>query len=207
MKRSVYNFYKRFIDIIIAVLGLAVLSPLLAAIAIAVRINMGSPVLFRQPRPGLNGRIFLICKFRTMKDEYKNGHLKPDKERLTPLGFFLRKFSLDELPELLNVLKGEMSIVGPRPLKVEYLSRYSPEQARRHEVRPGITGWAQINGRNLLNWEDKFRLDVWYLEHRSLWLDMRIIIKTFIIVFKHNDVNAVGHATMPEFLGNREMGG
>mgnify|MGYP000854504839 FL=1 len=142
-----------------------------------------------------------------MKDEYKNGHLKPDKERLTPLGFFLRKFSLDELPELLNVLKGEMSIVGPRPLKVEYLSRYSPEQARRHEVRPGITGWAQINGRNLLNWEDKFRLDVWYLEHRSLWLDMRIIIKTFIIVFKHNDVNAVGHATMPEFLGNREMGG
>jgi len=207
MKRSVYNFYKRFIDIIIAVLGLAVLSPLLAAIAIAVRINMGSPVLFRQPRPGINGRIFLICKFRTMKDEYKNGHLKPDKERLTPLGFFLRKFSLDELPELLNVLKGEMSIVGPRPLKVEYLSRYSPEQARRHEVRPGITGWAQINGRNLLNWEDKFRLDVWYLEHRSLWLDMRIIIKTFIIVFKHNDVNAVGHATMPEFLGNREMGG
>jgi sugar transferase EpsL len=207
MKRSVYNFYKRFIDIIIAVLGLAVLSPLLAAIAIAVRINMGSPVLFRQPRPGINGRIFLICKFRTMKDEYKNGHLKPDKERLTPLGFFLRKFSLDELPELLNVLKGEMSIVGPRPLKVEYLSRYSPEQARRHEVRPGITGWAQINGRNLLNWEDKFRLDVWYLEHRSLWLDMRIIIKTFIIVFRHNDVNAVGHATMPEFLGNREMGG
>jgi len=207
MKMKMYDVVKRLLDIIVSAFGLIILSPILAAIAIAVRINMGSPVLFRQPRPGLNGKIFLINKFRTMKNEYHNGHQKPDAERLTPLGSFLRRYSLDELLELWNVFKGEMSLVGPRPLKVEYLSRYSPEQARRHEVKPGITGWAQINGRNLLAWEDKFVQDVWYLEHRSLWLDMQIIVKTFIIVFRHDDVNAIGHVTMPEFLGNRDMGG
>ena len=163
---------------------------------------MGSPVLFKQQRPGLHGKPFMMSKFRTMTDARDgDGNLLPDADRLTRLGRFLRSTSLDELPELFNVLKGDMSLVGPRPLLMRYLDRYTPEQARRHEVRPGITGWAQINGRNALSWEDKFTLDVWYVDHCSLLLDMRIILQTIWKVLRREGISQEGEATMSEFMG------
>ena len=169
-------------------------------IALAIRITMGSPVIFRQVRPGLHGRPFVIYKFRTMLDlRDEKGNLLPDEKRLTRLGKFLRRFSLDELPELWNVVKGDMSLVGPRPLLMEYLPLYTPEQARRHEVKPGLTGWAQINGRNALSWEEKFKLDVWYVDNLSFWLDMKIIFLTIWKVLKGEGISAPGHATMPKF--------
>jgi len=171
-------------------------------IALAVRLRLGVPVLFRQRRPGLHGQPFTLLKFRTMTGARDAaGNLLPDAERLTPLGRFLRATSLDELPELLNVLKGEMSLVGPRPLLLEYLTRYTPEQARRHDVRPGITGWAQVNGRNALSWEHKFALDVWYVDHVSLGLDLKILVLTALRVLARQGISQPGHATMEEFLG------
>lgn len=195
---------KRLIDFIGTLVGLVVLSPLIALIALLVRVNMGAPVLFRQVRPGLHGKPFVLYKFRTMRDlRDAEGRLLPDEQRLTRLGAFLRSTSLDELPELFNVLKGDMSLVGPRPLLMEYLPRYTPEQTRRHEVKPGITGWAQINGRNALSWEEKFKLDVWYVDNWSLWLDLKILAITFWKVLKREGISAEGHATMPEFLGKQ----
>lgn len=182
--------------------GLLLLSPLLAALGLLVRQRLGSPVLFRQVRPGLGGEPFEMVKFRTMTDARDaNGTLLPDSERMTPLGQFLRSSSLDELPELWNVVRGEMSLVGPRPLLMRYLDRYTPEQARRHEVRPGITGLAQVSGRNALSWEDKFALDVWYVDHRSLGLDLKILAQTVLKVVRRDNVSASDHVTMPEFAG------
>jgi lipopolysaccharide/colanic/teichoic acid biosynthesis glycosyltransferase len=172
-------------------------------IALLVRVRIGAPMFFRQLRPGYRGRIFLLRKFRTMTDQRDSaGALLPDFRRLTPFGRWLRRTSLDELPELLNVLAGEMSLVGPRPLLVEYLDRYSPEQARRHEVPPGLTGWAQINGRNAISWDEKFRLDVWYVDHRNLWLDFKILGSTLSKVVRGDGISAPGDASMPEFMGN-----
>jgi sugar transferase EpsL len=194
---------KRVIDVIGASAALAVLSPLLAVVAILVRVRMGPPVLFRQPRPGRHGRPFVMTKFRTMTDRRApDGALLPDAERLTALGRFLRRSSIDELPELLNVVRGDMSLVGPRPLLMEYLPLYSPQQARRHDVRPGITGWTQVNGRNALTWDEKFALDVWYVDHRSTRLDFEILGKTVAQVFSGHGVSAPGHATMEPFRGN-----
>jgi sugar transferase EpsL len=194
---------KRTFDVVAAIAGLIVLSPLLAVLAVLVRLWMGSPVLFRQPRPGLHGQIFEIYKFRTMTDARDaNGELLPDGDRLTAFGKFLRRTSFDELPELLNVVRGDMSLVGPRPLRVEYLPLYSPEQARRHEVRPGITGWAQVNGRNAVSWDEKFRLDVWYVDHRSFRLDLKILWATVTEVLGGRGVSAEGHATMEPFTGS-----
>lgn len=193
---------KRMLDVVVATMGLALLSPALVVIGILIRFNMGPPVLFRQVRPGLGAKPFVMYKFCTMKDARdKGGNLLPDEERLTALGRFLRATSLDELPELWNVLKGEMSLVGPRPLLMEYLSRYTPEQARRHQVKPGITGWAQVNGRNALTWEEKFELDVWYVDNWSLWLDLKILWLTVVKVVKRDGISAAGYATMPEFIG------
>src|SRR5579863_2202999 len=176
---------KRTFDVLVSLVALIVLSPLLLGVAILVRIKLGSPVLFSQDRPGLGGRIFRLLKFRTMHDgRDADGRLLPDEQRITDLGRFLRSTSIDELPELWNVLRGDMSLVGPRPLLVSYLSRYSPQQARRHEVRPGLTGWAQVNGRNALDWDERFRLDVWYVDHRSLALDFRILLRTVAIVLR-----------------------
>jgi lipopolysaccharide/colanic/teichoic acid biosynthesis glycosyltransferase len=172
-----------------------------------VRVNMGAPVLFHQERPGLHGRPFILYKFRTMRDlRDVEGRLLPDEMRLTRLGRILRSTSLDELPELFNVLKGEMSLVGPRPLLMEYLNRYTPEQARRHEVKPGITGWAQVNGRNAITWEEKFKLDVWYVDNWNLGLDLKILGLTLIKVLKREGISAGGHATMPEFRGSQGPG-
>lgn len=200
--RTTATRMKRAIDLLVALLALGLLAPLLAVLALLVRWNLGSPVFFRQPRPGLRGRSFLLLKFRTMTDvRDAQGNLWPDDRRLTRLGRFLRATSLDELPELWNVLIGEMSLVGPRPLLMEYLPRYSREQARRHEVRPGITGWAQINGRNALSWEDKFAFDVWYVDHASLRLDFWILWRTLLQVLRREGISAAGHATMPKFLG------
>jgi len=201
---TLYRRYgKRLLDLALTVPALILLSPLLAAVALAVRLRLGTPVLFRQQRPGLHGEPFTILKFRTMTDDRAaDGAPLPDAERLTPLGRLLRATSLDELPELLNVLKGEMSLVGPRPLLMEYLPRYTPEQARRHEVRPGITGWAQVNGRNALTWEQKFALDVWYVDHCSLRLDVRILWLTAIKIVKREGIAADGHVTMPKFTGS-----
>lgn len=197
-----YPVIKRCIDIVGAGLGLIVLSPVLAVVAIAIWLDMGRPILFRQIRPGLNGQAFSMVKFRTMSNKRDSqGNLLPDEQRLTPLGKFLRKTSLDELPELFNVIKGDMSLVGPRPLLMQYLERYTPEQARRHEVRPGITGWAQINGRNAISWEEKFALDVWYVDNCSLWLDIKILAITIWKVFRREGISAEGEATMPEFMG------
>jgi len=194
---------KRLFDLALTLPGLVVLSPLLAFIALMVRAKLGSPVLFRQVRPGLGGRPFTIYKFRTMTDARgSDGKLLPDGERLTRFGRFLRSASLDELPELFNVLKGDMSLVGPRPLLMEYLDRYTPEQARRHEVKPGITGWAQVNGRNALGWEQKFAMDVWYVDHRSLRLDAKIILRTIGKVLARDGISAAGEATMPRFTGS-----
>jgi sugar transferase EpsL len=194
---------KRVVDVVGASAALVLLSPLLAVVALLVRVRMGTPVLFRQERPGRDGRPFVMTKFRTMTDRRgADGELLPDAQRLTALGRWLRRTSIDELPELLNVVHGDMSLVGPRPLLVEYLPRYSAEQARRHEVRPGITGWAQVNGRNAVTWDEKFALDVWYVEHRSLRLDFEILGKTVSQVFSGHGVSAPGHATMEPFRGS-----
>ena len=194
---------KRFLDIIIASVALILLSPVLLIVALAILLTMGTPVLFRQQRPGLNGRPFGIVKFRTMR-ALRPGEeaVASDGQRLTRLGRFLRAASLDELPELWNVLKGDMSLVGPRPLLMHYLPLYSPEQARRHEVRPGLTGWAQVKGRNALSWDEKFALDVWYVDHRSTWLDLRILAATVGQVLGRRGIAAEGSATMHEFRGN-----
>lgn len=194
---------KRLVDIVVSATLLVLLSPILALVAWQIRQKMGSPVLFRQTRPGLNGLPFQMIKFRTMKDAVDAaGHALPDAERLTPFGQFLRGTSLDELPELWNVLKGDMSLVGPRPLLMDYLPLYSPQQSRRHEVRPGVTGWAQVNGRNALSWDEKFSLDVWYVDNRSLWLDIRILLLTVKKVLLRDDISAEGEATMSRFTGN-----
>lgn len=194
---------KRVFDLVGASLALIVLALPLVTLAWLIRHKLGSPVLFCQVRPGLKGRPFIMVKFRTMSDERgPDGALLPDAQRLTPFGYFLRSSSLDELPELWNVLKGEMSLVGPRPLLMEYLSLYTPEQARRHEVRPGITGWAQVNGRNAIGWADKFMLDVWYVDHRSLWLDIQILWLTARKVLMRKGISAPGEATMTAFMGS-----
>lgn len=191
---------KRIIDILGAGLGLLLFSPVLVIVAYKINREMGMPVLFSQTRPGRNGKPFRMIKFRTMRDAIDaNGHPLPDGERLTTLGRFLRSSSLDELPELWNVLKGEMSLVGPRPLLMEYLPLYSTDQARRHEVRPGVTGWAQVNGRNAITWDEKFALDVWYVDNRCLWLDLKIIWLTIRKVLKCEGISAAGEATMPKF--------
>jgi len=196
---------KRLIDFITSLIGLIILSPIFLLITIMIYFKLGSPVFFIQKRPGKNEKIFKMIKFRTMLDaKDKNGNLLPDKKRLTSFGKFLRSSSLDELPELINVLKGEMSLVGPRPLLVEYLPRYNEHQARRHEMRPGITGLAQVNGRNTISWEDKFDYDVKYIDNFSLLLDLKIIIKTFSKVFKREDINNQDHATMSKFKGDQE---
>lgn len=193
---------KRVFDFVVSALGLLLLAVPLALLAWQVRRKLGSPVLFTQVRPGLHSRPFRMVKFRTMTDARDvSGALLSDAQRLTPFGRFLRTSSLDELPELWNVLRGEMSLVGPRPLLMEYLPLYSPEQARRHEVRPGITGWAQVNGRNAISWADKFALDVWYVDHRSLWLDVRILWLTVRKVLMRDGISAAGEATMPAFTG------
>lgn len=195
---------KRIFDLLASAIGLLILAAPLALLAWQVRRKLGSPVLFTQVRPGLHGKPFRMVKFRTMTDERDaSGALLPDAQRLTPFGLFLRASSLDELPELWNVLRGEMSLVGPRPLLMEYLPLYSPEQARRHEVRPGITGWAQVNGRNAISWADKFALDVWYVDHRSLWLDVRILWLTVRKVLVRDGISAAGEATMPKFEGDK----
>lgn len=195
---------KRLMDLVLAILGLIILSPVFLVVGLAVFLSMGRPVLFMQSRPGLNGKPFRMYKFRTMREAYdKNGVPLPDEERLTPLGRFLRSTSLDELPELWNVLKGEMSLVGPRPLLMEYLVLYTPEQARRHLMPPGITGWAQVNGRNALTWEEKFALDTWYVDHWSLWLDVKILWMTLLAVLTRRGISAEGHATMPRFAGSQ----
>lgn len=197
-----YPFVKRCIDIVGAGVGLVVLLPILMVLVILIAMQMGRPIVFKQIRPGLKGRPFKMYKFRTMTDE-RDAFGKPlaDELRLTSLGRALRSTSLDEFPELINVLKGDMSLVGPRPLLIEYLERYTPEQARRHEVKPGITGWAQVNGRNTLSWEEKFTLDVWYVDNCSLWIDMKILFMTIFKVFRREGISADGEATMPDFLG------
>lgn len=195
---------KRLLDIIIASIALILLSPLYAFVAYKVRKNLGSPILFRQVRPGLHGKPFEMIKFRTMKDAVdEQGNPLPDSERLTPFGQMLRSTSLDEMPELWNVIKGDMSIVGPRPLLMEYLPLYSPEQAKRHDVRPGMTGHAQVNGRNAIGWEEKFKLDTWYVENRSTWLDFKIMFKTVHKVLAKDDISAEGEATMTRFTGSQ----
>lgn len=195
---------KRLLDIIIASIALILLLPLYAFVAYKVKKNLGSPVLFRQVRPGLHGKPFEMIKFRTMKDAVDGqGNPLPDSERLTPFGQMLRSTSLDEMPELWNVIKGDMSIVGPRPLLMEYLLLYSPEQAKRHDVRPGMTGHAQVNGRNAISWEEKFKLDAWYVENQSVWLDFKIMLKTVKKVLAKDDINAEGEATAAPFRGNK----
>ncbi|MHC4553116.1 MAG: sugar transferase [Planctomycetota bacterium] len=194
---------KRLFDFLMTLLAVLVLWPLMLVVAVLVRVKLGSPVLFCQERPGLKGRPFTMYKFRTMISQThdEQGNQLPDEKRLPPFGQWLRATSLDELPELFNVLKGDMSLVGPRPLMMKYLDRYTPEQNRRHEAKPGITGWAQINGRNNITWEEKFELDVWYVDHRSLWLDLKILFLTFWQVVKRSDVAKEGHVTVDEFMG------
>ncbi|AHL32981.1 sugar transferase [Pseudomonas brassicacearum] len=195
---------KRLSDIVASFCGLLLLAPVIAIVAWQVRRKLGSPVLFRQVRPGLDGEPFEMIKFRTMRDAVDVvGNPLPDSERMTPFGSFLRSSSLDELPGLWNVLKGDMSLVGPRPLLMEYLPLYSPEQYRRHEVRPGVTGWAQINGRNAVSWDEKFKLDVWYVDNRSFWLDLKIVLLTIKKVLVRDGINAEGEATMSKFMGNK----
>ena len=196
---------KRILDIIIASISLIVLFPLYLYVAYKVRKNLGSPILFRQVRPGLHGKPFEMIKFRSMKDAVDvQGNPLPDSERLTPFGKMLRSSSLDEMPELWNVIKGDMSIVGPRPLLMEYLPLYNQEQAKRHLVRPGMTGHAQVNGRNAISWEEKFKLDTWYVENQSVWLDFKIMLKTVKKVLAKDDINAENDATMPKFNGNEK---
>ena len=194
---------KRLLDISVAAFALIILSPLLTAVAVLVRAKLGRPIFFRQVRPGLEGRPFTLVKFRTMLDARdEHGEPRPDAERMTDFGRWLRSTSIDELPELWNVLKGEMSLVGPRPLLMHYLPLYSPEQARRHDVPPGITGWAQVNGRNAISWDEKFALDTWYADHWSLWLDLKILARTAASVVRSHGISAEGSATMPEFTGS-----
>ncbi len=201
--RHVHLTLKRILDILLTVLSCPIWLPGLAILAILVYLTDGRPILFRQLRPGLHGRPFYIYKFRTMTEDHdSNGQLLPDAMRLTRTGRFLRSTSLDELPELFNVLKGEMSLVGPRPLLMQYLERYTPGQMRRHEARPGITGWAQVNGRNAITWEEKFELDVWYVYNCSVRLDLRILWHTLVKVLKREGITAEGYATMPEFIGS-----
>jgi len=193
---------KRLLDLALTIPVLVLISPFLLVIAVLVLITHGRPVLFRQLRPGYRGKPFYVYKFRTMtEDSDEQGNLLPDTHRLTRLGSFLRSYSLDELPEFFHVLTGKMSLVGPRPLLMRYLERYTPEQMRRHDVLPGITGWAQVNGRNTLTWEDKFRYDVWYVDHWSLWLDIKILAITFWVVIKREGINQPGRATADEFMG------
>lgn len=193
---------KRSLDVVAAFSALLLLSPVLVGVAVMVRFSMGSPVLFRQMRPGLGGQPFAMIKFRTMRDACDaQGNPLPDEQRLSSVGQFLRAASLDELPELWNVLVGDMSLVGPRPLLTDYLPLYSPEQARRHEVRPGITGWAQVNGRNAIGWEEKFKLDVWYVDNQSFWLDLKILLLTIKKVLVRDGISAEGEATMSRFMG------
>ena len=194
---------KRLIDICGSSVGIIVVSPLLVFLYYLIRLKLGSPVFFKQKRPGLKGKTFIFYKFRTMTNKRdSHDYLLPDKDRIIPLGNFLRKTSLDELPSLFNVLRGDMSLVGPRPLLVEYLDLYSPEQARRHEVKPGITGWAQINGRNSISWGEKFELDLWYVENHSIWLDIKIILLTIYKVLKREGINQAIDLTMERFNGN-----
>jgi len=194
---------KRIFDLVIALLGLILLSPFILLTALLVAIFLGTPILFRQKRPGYKGQPFYIYKFRTMTDASDSaGNLLPDSQRLTRLGRFLRALSLDELPEIFNILRGEMSVVGPRPLLMEYLERYSPEQMRRHDTYPGLTGWAQVNGRNAITWQDKFALDVWYVDHWSFWLDIKIILLTVWKVIKREGISQPGQATTEYFMGN-----
>ncbi len=198
---------KRVFDLLLTAASLLLLSPLILFTAICVWLFHGRPVIFRQARPGLRGEIFTVFKFRTMRNlKDKNGNLLPDEKRLTRFGRFLRSTSIDELPELINVLCGEMSLVGPRPLLVSYLKRYNLEQARRHNVLPGITGWAQVNGRNILSWEDKFKMDVWYVDHWSFWLDIKIIALTFWKVLSREGISQPGEATAKEFMGSDDAG-
>jgi len=200
-----YKILKRTIDILISALALLLLSPIYFLVSYKVAKNLGTPIIFSQQRPGLHGKIFAMKKFRSMLDTHnKQGELLPDKERLTSFGIKLRNTSLDELPGLWSVLKGDMSLVGPRPLLVEYLPLYSQEQARRHKVKPGITGWAQVNGRNAISWQEKFELDVWYVDNQSFWLDIKILFLTIKKVFSQADINADGEATMSKFTGNNE---
>jgi lipopolysaccharide/colanic/teichoic acid biosynthesis glycosyltransferase len=196
---------KRFFDLVLSSVALLALCVPLLFLMWQVRRKLGSPVFFRQTRPGLNGRPFKMAKFRTMTDVRRpDGQLRPDADRLTPFGRFLRASSLDELPELWNVLKGDMSLVGPRPLLTQYLPLYSPEQARRHDALPGITGWAQVNGRNALSWDDKFKLDVWYVDNRTIWLDVKILWLTVRKVMVREGISAAGEATMSEFTGSQQ---
>ena len=197
---------KRFFDFVISLFALLLMAPLLLTLALLVRLFLGSPVIFKQQRPGLKGQPFTLYKFRTMRDTFSDlGEPLPDELRLTRFGRWLRTSSLDELPEIWNVLCGEMSLVGPRPLLMEYLPMYSPQQARRHEVRPGITGWAQVNGRNALSWQDRLALDVWYVDNRSLRLDLKILWLTIAAVFSRHGVSHPGHASMPKFTGQSDM--
>lgn len=204
LNRLLQNFMiKRLLDIIIASTALLLLSPIYLLVAYKVKKNLGSPVLFRQVRPGLHGKPFEMIKFRTMRDAVDaQGNPLPDRERLTPFGQMLRATSLDEMPELWNVIKGDMSVVGPRPLLMEYLPLYSPEQAKRHNVRPGMTGYAQVNGRNAIGWDEKFKLDTWYVENQSTWLDFKIMFKTVHKVLLKDDISAEGEATMSKFTGS-----
>ncbi|MEM7712840.1 MAG: sugar transferase [Cyanobacteria bacterium P01_A01_bin.68] len=209
-ERSKTSFkIKSVLDRVVAAIALLLLSPIILIVSIAIYFRMGSPLIFSQPRPGKDGKIFRFYKFRTMTDERDaEGNLLDDELRMTAFGEFLRESSLDELPQLWNVVRGDMSIVGPRPLLVQYLDRYTPEQARRHEVKPGITGWAQINGRRLLDgdWEKKFRLDVWYVDNWSLWLDLKIILMTVGKVLRKEEISQPGHATGAEFMGSKAEG-
>ena len=196
---------KRLLDLFLALILVIIVSPLIIILGLMIRLNMGSPVIFKQKRPGFKGRPFYLYKFRTMNETRgKDGELLSDDERLTGLGRLLRCFSLDELPQLFNVIKGELSFVGPRPLLMTYLERYSEEQARRHEVKPGITGWAQVNGRNAVNWEDRFKLDVWYVDNQSFWLDLKILVMTAVKVLKAEGISGEGTETMSEFKGSEE---
>jgi sugar transferase EpsL len=200
--------HKRIFDLMLTFPGFILISPLLGLTALLMLISQGRPVFFAQLRGGLNGSVFRIYKFRTMREAYdEQGRPLPDEKRISALGKLLRMTSLDELPELLNVLRGEMSLVGPRPLMAQYLERYTPEQMRRHEALPGITGWAQINGRNALTWEERFELDVWYVDHWSFWLDIKILAMTLLKVAQREGISQPGHATMQEFTGTRPSGG
>jgi len=195
---------KRAVDVVFSIIALVISLPIICLISVLIYLTMGRPIFFKQVRPGLYGKPFVLYKFRTMLDlRDQTGKMLPDERRLTSFGRWLRSTSLDELPVLFNVLKGDMSLVGPRPLLMEYLDRYTPEQARRHEVKPGITGWAQINGRNAISWEKKFDLDVWYVDNWNFLLDFKIIFLTILKVLKHDGISADGHATMPEFKGSR----
>jgi lipopolysaccharide/colanic/teichoic acid biosynthesis glycosyltransferase len=200
--RPVQRLLKRLLDAAASAAGLAALAPVMSMVALAVFLRMGRPVLFRQARPGLDGKPFMFYKFRTMTGARDpDGRPLPDGARLTALGRWLRRWSLDELPQLWNVLRGDMSLVGPRPLLTEYLDRYTPEQRRRHEVRPGITGWAQVNGRNAITWEEKFEHDVWYVDNWSVWVDLRILLATLLKVLRREGISQMGSTTMPEYLG------